>query len=80
VKALSKEQQLRLIGLVKGFDAFTPGNDPHGERDFGSIEMDEKTFCWKIDYYDLSYEYGSEDPSDPTQTRRVMTIMHSSEY
>ncbi len=78
--ALSSEQQQELFRLVRTFDQFTEGNDPHGERDFGTIYMDEEKYFWKIDYYDLEMEYQSEDPSDPAVTRRVMTIMHSSEY
>jgi hypothetical protein len=35
---------------------------------------------WKIDYYDRNFECRSLDPADPRLTRRVMTIMLSSEY
>jgi Protein of unknown function (DUF3768) len=80
VNALTSEQQQELTRLVRVFNDFTEGNDPHGERDFGSVELNEEKYLWKIDYYDLSYDYGSEDPSDLAQTRRVLTIMHSSEY
>jgi Protein of unknown function (DUF3768) len=80
VNALTSEQQQELTRLVRVFDKFDEGNDPYGERDFGSVEMDGEKYFWKTDYYDLNYEYGSEDPSDPTVTRRVMTILHSSEH
>jgi hypothetical protein len=76
----SSEEQQELFRLVRTFNNFTPENDPYRERDFGSVEMNEEKYLWKIDYYDLSYDYGSEDPSDSAQTRRVLTIMHSSEY
>ncbi len=65
---------------METFDAFTPDNDPHGERDFGSFEHEGERIFWKIDYYDRSLQFGSEDPSDPRQTRRVLTIMLASEY
>ena len=35
---------------------------------------------FKIDYYDLDLEYGSEDPADASITRRVITIMLPSDY
>lgn len=35
---------------------------------------------FKIDYYDLELEYGSEDPADPEQTVRVLTVMLPSDY
>ena len=51
-----------------------------GEHDFGSFEIGEQRFFWKIDYYDLSLCYGSNDPAEPTLTKRVLTIMLAEEY
>jgi Protein of unknown function (DUF3768) len=65
---------------VARFSAFTAGNDPHGEHDFGSFELVNRKFLWKLDYYDEHCEFGSEDPSDPTKTTRVLTLMLSCEY
>ena len=62
------------------FDEFNEDNDPHGEHDFGSFELCGRKFFWKIEYYDRAMEYGSEDPSEPEQTTRVMTVMLASEY
>lgn len=54
--------------------------DVYGEHDFGSFEIGEEHLFWKIDYYDLSLLYGSKDPADATQTKRVLTIMLAEEY
>ena len=62
------------------FDQFNDDNDPHGEHDFGSFELCGRKFSWKIDYYDRAMEYGSEDPREPEQTTRVMTVMLAEEY
>ena len=71
---------LQIIAAIAEFDDFTPDNDPHSEHDFGSLQvMGEKVF-WKIDYYDESETYASPDPSDPSVTRRFLTIMLASEY
>lgn len=81
VNSLGPEKVATLLALVRDFDAFNAGSDPHHEHDFGSIASDGERFFWKIDYYakgDLNL--GSEDPSDPAKTQRVMTIMLASEY
>jgi hypothetical protein len=71
---------LAATSAVRAFDAFTSDNDPHGERDFGSFVICGERLFWKIDYYDQDLRFGSEDPSDPAATRRIMTIMLASEY
>jgi hypothetical protein len=75
-----QEFGLNVIEAVRTFDEFTPDNDPHGEHDFGAFEVDGKRLFWKIDYYDTSFESGSNDPASEEQTHRVLTIMLASEY
>jgi Protein of unknown function (DUF3768) len=69
-----------LISFVRSFDKFTQENDPHGEHDFGTIKLDDTRYFWKIDYYSIDMEGGSEDPADPAKTNRVLTIMRADEY
>lgn len=68
------------LAAVRTFCEFTPDNDPYGEHDFGSFQIGEERLFWKIDYYDLTLEYGSNDPADASQTKRVLTIMLAEEY
>src|ERR1700682_1191819 len=68
-----------LVQVAK-FSEFTADNDPHDEHDFGSFNLVGRKFFWKIDYYDKDLRYGSEDPSDPERTMRVLTVMLASEY
>lgn len=70
----------RLLQALVTYDGFTPDNDPHGEHDFGSVTLEGETVFWKIDYYDSDLIYGSPDPSDPSVTIRVLTLMLASEY
>lgn len=62
------------------FDAFTAENDPYGEHDFGSLEVDGQTVFWKIDAYDRSLTAHSPNATDPAVTTRVLTIMRADEY
>jgi hypothetical protein len=80
ISAFPVADQSAIREQVENFDAFTPDNDPHGERDFGAFEHNGERIFWKIDYYGTTLTYGSEDPSDPKQTVRVLTIMLASEY
>ncbi len=68
------------LAAVRAFDDFTSDNDPYGEHDFGVFTLGDDRLLWKIDYYDLSLHFGSKNPSDPSQTKRVLTIMLADEY
>jgi hypothetical protein len=79
--ALEQEAFAALIDKVERFDAFTTGNDPHGEHDFGAVEQDGVQYFWKIDYYgNAAMDEASADPADPALTCRLLTIMRADEY
>lgn len=80
IQELGPDFVLLATGAVRGFHSFTADNDPYGEHDFGAINVAGRHLFWKIDYYDRSLCYGSNDPADPAATRRVLTIMLASEY
>jgi hypothetical protein len=80
IAALPQAAQSEIVEAVQSFDAFSPDNDPHGEHDFAAFEAAGERCMWKIDYYDAAMEYGSDDPSDPACTTRVLTIMLANEY
>jgi hypothetical protein len=70
----------QLCAKAAVFDDFCHANDPHHEHDFGSFDADEHTIFFKIDCYDKALSMHSPDPSDPSVTERVITIMLSEEY
>jgi Protein of unknown function (DUF3768) len=80
VAELPVDTKARVLLAVQSFSNFTKDNDPHREHDFGHIEIDGETYFFKVDYYAPDLESGSEDPSDPEQTTRVLTIMRADEY
>jgi hypothetical protein len=79
VAELPVDIKARLFLAVQSFNEFTKDNDPHGEHDFGSVEIEDETYCWKIDYYAPDLRSGAEDASLP-ETMRVLTIMRADEY
>lgn len=66
---------------VRDFQDFNENNDPHGEHDFGVVEVSKgRKFYFKIDYYNDSYEHRSADPTNTKITNRVMTIAPVRDY
>ncbi|MEO1638655.1 MAG: DUF3768 domain-containing protein [Pseudomonadota bacterium] len=84
VADMSPAAKAIIMQRVQGFDVFTEDNDPYGDHGFGAFEFEvagnDYHIFWKIDLYDTDYSMGSDDPANPTVTRRVLTVMHASEY
>lgn len=70
----------RVLAMVREFDAFDRDNDPYGEHDFGAFTFEGETLYFKFDYYTPDMMGGANDPTDPENTLRVLTIMLASEY
>jgi len=79
VAALGAEAVARIVKTVAVYD-FCHANDPYEEHDFGSFEADGQVIFFKIDYFDKNLTYHSPDPTDPSVTERVITIMLAEEY
>ena len=95
-RSLPEADQSQVRELIETYDAFEEDNDPHGERDFGTIyqlgdgvwtterprlrEDERERVFWKLDYYARDLQFGSEDAANPSVTRRVLTIMLADEY
>jgi hypothetical protein len=69
-----------IFKAVACFDLFTEDNDPHGEHDFGAIDVEGDKIYWKIDYFDLEMQAHSPDKANEALTHRVLTVMLASEY
>ena|ERR1700687_4252782 len=80
VDALPSDVKAMVIRKVAAFTDFNADNDPRKEHDFGSFTFTGRKFFFKLDYYDSTMTYGSDDPADPAKTTRVLTIMLASEY
>ena len=81
VASLPADTLAELLQAVRTFDAWTTDNDPYGEHDFGRVDVAGERCFWKIDYYaSAEMDAGSEDPADPQQSYRLLTIMLASEY
>lgn len=80
IQALPEEVQVEILYKVRTFDEFTLDNDPHGEHDFGSLTVQGHRVFFKIDYYNLSMKFHSENAADSRVTSRVLTVMLAGEY
>ena len=82
-KGVQAEGEVFVLAAIQAmalFDDFTEDNDPYGEHDFGSFEIDGQKLFFKFDYYDPDLEGHSHDAADPVCTIRVLTLMLPSEY
>ena len=80
VSSLPYLERALLLDKVQKFNDFNPDNDPYQEHDFARIEHNGINYFWKIDYYNKTMDAGSDDPSNPDITTRVLTIMRADEY
>ena len=84
VADLSPAAKAIIMQRVQKFSEFTQDNDPYGDHSFGAFEFEIAVssyhIFWKIDLYDQDYSMGSSDPANVKVTRRVLTILHASEY
>ena len=77
VAALGQQAVERIVQTISVFDDFCHANDPHGEHDFGSFEVDGDTIFFKIDLYE---EPDVKDQNGEPIVNRVLTIMLAEEY
>jgi hypothetical protein len=80
VAALGPALVERVVRAVATFEDFNDENDPHGEHDFGMLNVEGHRLFYKIDYFDKSLTVHSPDPADPNVTERVITLMLAEEY
>lgn len=80
VRSLSGFDAAELLKALASYADFDATNDPHGERDFGAIDLWGAELLWKVDYHDLELRFGSDDPADPLVTQRVLTVLLAEEY
>lgn len=80
IAALPEPQKQKIFAAVRSFTDFDEGNNPHGENDFVSVDVDGQKVLWKVDYYDRDIRFAADDPSDPEHTTRIAVIMLASEY
>jgi hypothetical protein len=80
IAALGPEAVNRLVQTIAIFDDFCTASDPHCEHDAAIFRFEGTQVMFKIDYYDRNLAYHSPDPSDPTVTERIITIMLAEEY
>ena len=80
IATMSANNQSRIRECVERFNDFSEDNDPYGEHDFGAFDFEGQRIFWKVDCYNKTLDCASPDPTDPSVTVRVLTIMLASEY
>src|SRR5688572_25759380 len=73
VACLREYQRAQVLEAIRSIDEFDDDSNPNGERDFVSVEVNGERWFAKMDYYAPDMVHGSEDPTDPNKTVRVLT-------
>lgn len=75
-----EEYRNQVYERVRLYRDWPETKDPYGEHDFGRLMVGKRAIIWKIDYFDLDMNHGSEDPADPAQTTRLLSILFAEDY
>ena len=78
VIAFGASNQARIIAAVRACTFDT--DDPFDDHSIGDLEVAGHRIFFKLDYYDPTMSFLSDDPADPAKTVRVITIMLADEY
>lgn len=73
-------ERIAVAESLRRFVDFDDGNDPYGEHDFGRFTVARRDYIFKIDYYALDEQHGSEHPEDPNVTVRVLSVFYAEDY
>ncbi len=65
VIALGRTKQIAILDAIAAFDGFDADNDPHGERDFGALQVEGEHLFFKIAYFDRSLTSHSPRSNSP---------------
>ena len=82
IQALGPQAMQEVLHLVLVFpdESFRESFDPYGDRDFIVVHHQGLKVWAKIDAYDPSMRWMSENPADDEVTVRVLTLMLPDEY
>ena len=80
VRILSECLRRRVMRTLQSSRALRSFGKPNPEHESGTFTVQDIEFYWTIDYYDSTPEFAVRDPSDQVSTKRVLTLMLSSEH
>ena len=75
VAGLAVAERRAILKALREYDDFTAENDPRGEHDSGSFELDMVRYIWRIEVQPASMVDNLSSPIGPDGTVRVLTIM-----
>jgi hypothetical protein len=73
-------EKLAVYKAVREFAALPNGDLPCRANDFGTFTLNGQDYAWKIDHYDHSREFGSDNPADPSVPKRVLSIFYADDF